>query len=193
MAYVAGEVTVIIPTIPPRKNELARALTSVKRQTLQPYDVIVTTDDARRGAAANRDAALEQVVTEWTATLDDDDEFLPFHLENLMKTALETGADYVYSFPEMPVPGTNNPIACFNGQPWDPASPHETTVVALYRTPIAHSIGGYVAGWAERTGGGEDFNFTAKFNTAGKIVHHPEATWRWYHWGKNTSGLPSRW
>jgi glycosyltransferase involved in cell wall biosynthesis len=193
-------VTVIIPTIPPRKKQLARALRSVEAQTLTPANVIVSEDTDRQGAAVNRDRALFQVDTEWTATLDDDDEFLPFHLARLMRTAVDAKADYVYSFPEMPVRGTKNPIACFNRQPWDPKNPHQTTVVALYRTKIAHDIGGYSGHWADEDADtengdrfGEDYHFTLKFNEVGKIVHHPEATWRWYHWGKNTSGLSDRW
>ena len=187
---MVNDVTVIIPSIPPRQKQLDRALKSVDNQTLPASDVIVSIDNNRAGAALNRDNALFQVKTEWTATLDDDDEFLPFHLEELMTTAERTGADYVYSYPEMAVQGTVNPIACFDGIPWDRNTPHETTVVALYRTKIAHDIGGYNGDWSSE---GEDYHFTLKFNEVGKIVHYPKATWKWYHWGGNTSGLPDRW
>lgn len=200
MASLKPGITVIIPTIPPRVNELMRAVSSVNRQTLQPEDIIIRVDHEKRGAALTRDEALFDVKTEWTAVLDDDDEFLPQHLEKLSGTAALTGADYVYSFPEMPVLGTANPIACFNGLEWDPKEPHQTTVTTLYRTALARDIGGYSGGWLDDNSTtsagdrvGEDYHFTLKFNEVGKIVHHPEATWRWYHWGRNTSGLASRW
>lgn len=203
MAYLAPGITVIIPSIPPRRKLLDRAIESVNRQTLAAVDVIVAVDEAKAGAAVTRDRALFQVKTEWTAALDDDDEFLPFHLEHLLGTARETDADYVYSYPEMPVDGTVNPISCFNGLQWDRGSPHQTTVTTLYRTEIAHEILGYSGGYLDDGSPdallnrvGEDYHFTLKFNEVGKIVHHPEATWRWYHHneaGGNTSGLPSRW
>lgn len=207
MAGLKPGITVIVPTIPPREKQLQRAIASVQAQTFQPYDVVVEMDRDHRGAAITRDAALAHVGTEWTAVLDDDDEFLPWHLEKLFITAVTQNASYVYSFPEMPVPGTTNPLERFNGVPWDSTHPHQTTVVALYKTDLAREIGGYSGGWVDQActdelGNriGEDAHFTMKFNEVGKIVHHPEATWRWYHWGfgtpgnlGNTAGLPERW
>jgi hypothetical protein len=160
----------------------------------------VSTDRDQLGAAVNRDQALFQVTTEWTAALDDDDEFLPSHLEELLETALKTDADFVFSFPEMAIPGTVNPHAVYNGIPWDKNNPRQTTVVALYRTEIAQKLGGYSRRWVRDmeedifgAKAGEDYNLALKFNKAGKIVHHPKATWVWYHHGNNTSGLPSSW
>lgn len=200
MAGLKPGISVIIASIPPREKQLERAVASVQAQTLPAYDIIVEVDHGHRGAALTRDAALARVETEWTAVLDDDDEFLPWHLEKLFLTAVGRNADYVYSLPEMPVPGTANPIDCFNGLEWDSKQPHQTTVTTLFKTQIARDIGGYSGGYYDDNSEdglqnryGEDYHFTLKFNEVGKIVHHPEATWRWYHWGQNTSGLPNRW
>ncbi len=80
-------VTVVIPTIPERSVFLRRALASVKSQTMQAEKVIVEVDAKYSGAAATRNRALKRVTTPWVAFLDDDDEFLPQHLDRLYQAA----------------------------------------------------------------------------------------------------------
>ena len=91
-----NDITVCIPTIPPRAGFLTRALTSVLDQTLGATQIIVTSDVHREGPAALRNRMLQQVRTKYVAFLDDDDEMLPKHLELLRGCAELTGADLVY-------------------------------------------------------------------------------------------------
>lgn len=94
-----SDVTLIIPTIPSRAPMLARAMSSVSRQTVPPDTVIVPIDFEGRGAAAMRNQAAEQATTTWLAFLDDDDELAHNHIEDLLdcaEEASETDVDMVY-------------------------------------------------------------------------------------------------
>lgn len=70
-------ITVAIPTIPPRRALLRRALRSVQDQTMPAAAISVAVDLDRQGAWVTRQRALNAVQTPWVAFLDDDDEFLP--------------------------------------------------------------------------------------------------------------------
>ena len=67
------DITVVIAHIPPRRAELARAVKSVRRQTLRASGIIIEPDPDRTGAAATKNRAIAKVRTRWTAVLDDDD------------------------------------------------------------------------------------------------------------------------
>jgi hypothetical protein len=189
---------------------LRRALTSVVGQTQLPAAVIVEHDYDRTGAPATRQRALEKATTRWCAFLDDDDEFMPHHLQALMSCAQLSGADFVYSYfmikdaagNEQP---DNDPLGTF-GMPFDPLHPVQTTVTTLVRTELAKDVGGFLRPspappTPDGHRAGEDWSFTLGCVEAGaKIVHLPERTWWWWHWGSgspgipgNTSGLPCRW
>jgi glycosyltransferase involved in cell wall biosynthesis len=178
-------VTVVVPyhTARVKNGMLKRAVNSVNAQTI-PHLLITVEDTDRQGAAATRQRGLEQVITEWTAFLDSDDELDPTHLAQLLACAAETGADYVY--PWFRVKGGTDPFPMFFGKPWDNAHPHSTTITILVRTELAQQVG-------FRPVAGEDFTFTKDCIIAGaRIVHHPARTWTWWHTGKNTSGRPDR-
>jgi hypothetical protein len=195
-------ITVVIPTIPPRGQVLQEALFSVKQQVLRSHEVLVEMDTAHAGAAITRQRGLERVTTPWVAFLDDDDMFMPQHLNNLWRHARETGADYVYSwFETMPVGCDPFPVTHFTA-PWDPAAPRQTTITTLVKTSLAQEVG--FLGESEDTQdgmrSGEDWGFTLGCNKLGTISHLVERTWFWRHWGQgspgmsgNTSGLGSRW
>jgi glycosyltransferase involved in cell wall biosynthesis len=184
------DVTVVIPTIPPRADRLARALASVESQTLQPAEVIVVTDDEAKGAGWTRTEGLMKVTSEWTAFLDDDDELLPCHLQRLHETAAETGADMV--FPWFTVVGGTDPFPMHFGRTWDINEPTQTTITFLVRTSLAQQAGGFLE--ANHLDGdviypNEDFRFVLRLAANGaKIVHLPERTWLWNHHGGNLSG-----
>ena len=199
---------VIIPTIPTRKTLLLRALTSVGRQVLPAAAVSVAVDLERVGAPATRQRALEGLGSEiaWVAPLDDDDEFLPFHLQALAEHAAETGADYVYSWYECVRPdglsyGDIDPVfpETHYLNPFDPAEPVETTVTILIRRELLEAVGGYEAldrpqAYADGASTGEDRNLTLRCVEAGATISHlVRRTWRWHHHGHNTSGRPDRW
>lgn len=200
-----SDITVVIPTIPPRREQLTRALTSVYGQRLTPDHIVVQIDSEKQGAALNRDAGLEQVTTTWTAFLDDDDVFYPQHLAYLLEEAEKTDADLVY--PWFDVLGGTDPFPQFEGLPWDSEAPHQVPITFLVKTDLAKAVGGFSGDWNDENAldenghrMGEDLHFIYKFVAAGhKIVHLNERTWGWYHWSLpngsvgNTSGLPSRW
>lgn len=190
------DITVCIPSIPPRASLLTRALASVAEQTLPARAVSIAYDTTRDGAAITRQRALEAVTTDWVAFLDDDDTFLPHHLATLSQAVLEHNADYAFSW--YTVVGGTDPRPEEFGLPWDPAHPRQTTITTLVRTSLAQSTGFLPDGpddlsSPDRHYAGEDWRFTSRCVAAGaRIIHVSERTWNWYHHGSNTSGLP-RW
>ncbi len=199
----ANDLTVVITTIPTRKVRLAKALRSVKNQTLQPFEVIVQEDTQKLGAPANRDAGVRRVKTPYVAFLDDDDYFYPDHLETLYKAAQDSDADIVYSW--FDVEGGTDPFPENFGKPWNPEEPVQTTVTTLCKTKTVRDAGGYsshddgmtedeLASYAQGNTAGEDFRMVMSANAQGaKIVHVPKKTWAYVHWSGNTSGRPDRW
>lgn len=195
-----SDITVCIPTIPPRKAMLARAITSVLEQTLPAAALSVAVDTDRRGAASTRNRALEAVQTPYVAFLDDDDAFYEEHLEVLMNCVQETGSDYVFSYYQVHgpdgLPNSTDPLGAF-GRVFDPLAPHQTTITTLVRTELAQSVGFEEPIEGELIHGqrlGEDFKFTLGCIAAGAhIVNIPQKTWIWNHHGANTSGKPDRW
>lgn len=191
---MAPGVTVVIPTIPPRRMMLERAVDSVRRQTLQPARTIIRVDHRKRGAGPTRTNGLRAVQTEWVAFLDDDDWFYPQHLQRLMETAHATGADLVYPWFDV-ISGTD-PFPQFEGKPWDPENPHLFPICFLVRTEIAQQAEFPPAPTGETSPhwGGDDWPFLCKiFELGAKVVHLNERTWAYNHHGANTSGLPARW
>lgn len=200
---MSSGVTVVITAIPPRRVQLQRAMASVTAQTLFPDAVALAFDNDKRGAPYCRDAALAQVQTEFVAFLDDDDEFYPKHIEALVRTLNETGADMVY--PWFDVQGGLDPFPQFEGLPWDNAEPHQIPVTFLARTSTMRAVGGFSYGWDDidpndpgvdgyGNRAGEDYALTLRVVESGfRIQHLNERTWRWHHHANNTSGLPSRW
>lgn len=198
----APDVTVLITTIPIRKDRLGRALTSVEGQSLKPGHVIVQEDTEKIGAPGNRDNGIANVKTKYVALLDDDDFFYSDHLETLYRAAIETDADIVYSW--FDVDGGTDPFPMNFGKPWDPKNPIQTTVTLLAKTDTIRKAGGYsttiglneeqLATYAQGNTVGEDFRMVFSANQQGaKIVHVPKRTWAYCHWEHNTSGRPDRW
>lgn len=179
------QVTVVTPFHAARvaNGMLERAAASVRAQTV-PVHHLMEEDATRSGASATRQRGLERVATPWTAFLDSDDEMDPDHIEELLKCAEETGADYVY--PWFRVVGGTDPFPMFFGKPWDDAAPHSTTVTILVKTDVAQRIGFRSPQW-------EDWDFTLRCVASGvRIVHLPRRSWTWYHHGKNSQGTPGR-
>jgi glycosyltransferase involved in cell wall biosynthesis len=185
-------ITVVIPSIPPRRALLQRAINSAINQIYPAAAISVAVDLEKKGAWHTRNRALMAVNTEWTAFLDDDDEFLPEHLNVLNNYVVGHGADMAYSwFNTVPHGGDPFP-AWFATEPWDPEKPRHTTIVMLVRTALAQSIA-FTPPSAADSVGNEDWRFILELNRRGKIVHAPERTWLWHHDSGNTSGRPERW
>jgi hypothetical protein len=215
--------TVVIPTIPPREKMLRRAMesahVSMQRLGRELFDIEygefhgvlgVSTDLEKLGAARTRHRGLENVDTEWTAFLDDDDEFLPGHLAALFLAQLHsrhTGreADYLWSRFRIQFPdGGVQEGPAFLGEKafsqWNDADPCQTTITTLVRTELAMDVGGFAQfdDTGELIDGqrrGEDHEFTRRCRDLGKaeMLHVPQVTWVWHHHAKNTSGLPENW
>jgi glycosyltransferase involved in cell wall biosynthesis len=213
---MSNTITVAIPSIPPREHYLARALRSVDAQTLRPDHVSVVVDRNGEGAAATRNRAWQAADTEWIAFLDDDDEFLPHHLEHLLAVALETGADLVYPWHDIKDPAGNPKGDVLNGRgvpfrPWllfgrpvaEVVDPDDMTadgpnaqnfvpITVLVRRELLVRVGGFPQPPPGEAC--EDWRCWRRMVHAGaKFVHTPEVTWIWHHHGANTQGEPARW
>lgn len=186
-------VTVLTPTIPPRMSELARAVRSVAGQTHHPADHLIVCDHLAEGQVAIRNRMLRAVTTEWIAFLDDDDEFLPHHLDRLLEHAQGTGSDLVY--PWFRVHGGTDPLGAF-GKPFDPVgirSANYIPVTHLCRTELAQDamFPRCPDEWPDE--GCADWGFLLRLLDAGATFSHlPEVTWVWHHWRGNTAGKPWR-
>jgi len=196
-----NDITVCIATIPPRGKLLRKALASVVAQTLQPAAIVVEYDHEKTGAAATKNRALSRVTTEFVGMLDDDDQFLPHHLERLRACAEATGADVVYSIPEVPqIRGGRDPMGRY-GVPFDADELRRRSYIqttSLVRTKMFHESGGF------QCPPGSDYDdwgaWISLLDHGAQFVHLPEVTFIWNHWGVgqpgipgNTSGRPDRW
>lgn len=168
---------------------LNRALASVVTQSLAPTAIHVVNDSDRYGAGWTRRTLLDYVDTEWIAWLDSDDEWMPEHLEKLHRVAVDTDSVYVFSW----MNGAD-PLGHF-GLPFNPCTPHHTTMNVLVRTDIAKEVGfpdnapGRFANedWAFITG-------VAKLacERGLKMTHLAERTWTYHAHGQNTCGQPGQ-
>lgn len=181
---------------------LMRALASVAGQTRQPDQIVVTIDNDGIGSAANRNRALESATGEWTAFLDDDDEFLPRHLEQLVTCAEKTDADLVYSWFEgintdgiFSVPQNGVQVPPF-GVPFDDelrdcilTAGNFIPVTVLVRTDFLRKVGGFTPLGAEGSDQCDDWGaWKAMLEAGARFVHLPEKTWRWNGHPHHTSG-----
>jgi glycosyltransferase involved in cell wall biosynthesis len=185
-------ITVLMPSIPSRGVRRNLALASVGAQTLQPAAVSLAIDVNREGAPATRQRALDAALTEWVAPLDDDDAFMPDHLELLHAHALETGADFVYSW--FTVMGGTDPFPSTHfTNPFDPQNPIETTITVLVRRELAQEAGYKSLDRGHDTNTGEDYRMVLECVRLGANIQHlVRRTWYWSHHGGNTSGLPTK-
>lgn len=184
-------ITVCIATHPERQTSglINRAFASVATQTLQPSAILVCNDLDRLGAGANRRRLLSLVDTEWIAWLDSDDEWLPEHLEKLYRVATETDSIFVYSWMH-----GNDPLGHF-GLPFNPCTPHHTTMNVLVRTDIAREIGFQ----DNQTGphANEDWGFITGVAALAcerdlKMTHLAERTWHYHAGPYCSSGQPGQ-
>lgn len=183
-------VTVVIPTIPPRRALLSRALHSVGMQDHAVAAVVIEQDADHQGAAATRNRGLHRVDTEWTAFLDDDDEWMPHHTATLLAHAAETGADVLW--PWFEVVGGTDPFPQHRGRAFLPSEPHIFPICVLVRTEMAQAT----AGFREATGDWhhDDLPFYLDlWEQQATFTAVDHVTWKWHHHGGNTSGKPERW
>lgn len=207
MTALRPGITVIIPTITPRRVMLRRAINSVMTQRAPAAVLMVENDNGHTGSAATRNRALADVETQWVAFLDDDDELLPDHLLELTAGAAAHSADVVYSLPRvLDATGAEIPRRWDWGGPpvFDPALLRRRSYVnitSLVRTELAQFVGGFAFTTDETGASNDDHGFYLALLRAGAKFHHvPIVTWIWHHHGVgargvpgNTSGMPDRW
>lgn len=196
----SATVSVVIPTIAPRRALLDRAVESAQLQTLgrDAVDIIVVEDKQHLGAAATRNRGLSFAETPWTAFLDDDDTLEPEHLEKLLAYAQRLDADLVY--PWFHLPNGTDPFPDRFGVPFDAAElarRNYIPVTVLARTVAIQAVGGFRALNTSTEPGAspcEDWGcWQAMLAAEARFVHLPERTWTWNWHGRNTSGRGDRW
>lgn len=212
-----NDITVCIATIPPRAKLLRRALASVAEQTLQPAAIAVEYDHEHTGAAATKNRAARRARTPWLAFLDDDDQFLPHHLETL-RMVVQNGnvwedernwdADVLYSIPDVPqAPSRRDPNGRY-GVPFSETELRKRSYIqttSLIRTELFFRAGGFQLPDRRMPDGSQclydDWGlWLALLKQGARFLHVPEVTFVWNHWGRgaagvpgNTSGDPTRW
>ena len=172
-AETVSSIAVVTPTLPSRKTLLVECKSSVKNQTYRgTVQHAVGIDTIGEGAALTRNKIVKSLdpECEWLAFLDDDDKFLPKHLEVL--TAACSGADVVYS--ECREEGFNKTWKTreFNYE----SVKHENyiPVTALVRRSAFEKVGGF----REKPYPGEDQNLWLRMYEAGcRLVYVPQETW----------------
>jgi glycosyltransferase involved in cell wall biosynthesis len=190
-------ITVVIPTIERRRSMLNQALASVRRQTLPATAVVVEVDTQREGAWVTRNKGMLKVQTEWTAFLDDDDMFLPHHLEFLHDRATAEDLDLCWGW--YVVLGGTDPFPGNRGVNWSGDSKDVFPITVLCRTAFLHrahtEMGGFQVDSVGKTRGSWQLqDFPVWDNVVNK--HHAkhrafkDITWQWRHHENNTSGLP---
>lgn len=193
-------VAAVIPTIPPRQHvKLARALASVAAQT-RPVDwICVATDFHHQGAGPTRNAAMEEAIdlgAEWVAFLDDDDEWLPHHIETCLRIADETGADVVVPWCVYDGFGDPPPLQDVRNIPIGTRQMHQFMITCLVRVaaigdlrfepPVPREVSRAAC---------EDLTFWTELQRRGARFEKRgnEETWIWHFDGQNTSGRGDRW
>jgi len=197
-------VTVCTPTIPVRGHLLSRAVQSVHNQTVKPAAHIVSVDHNRNGGPATLDSAIRAADTEWVATLDDDDEWLPNHLEVLwgLLEACRFEADVAFSHFRYSSVGDGGHLERFRGVPFDVNQPRQITNVFMVRKHLWDAVGGFGGDFdtdsydvdSEGNRIGYDFHFVRKAAAQrARFVNSAEVTWIYHVGHGSTLGMRNRW
>jgi glycosyltransferase involved in cell wall biosynthesis len=161
----------------------------------RPVDAVsVSIDTERLGSSVNRNQALAGVQTEWTALLDDDDEWNPGHVGLLLNHAQATGADLVY--PWFSVPGGFDPWPHREGQPFDREAlrgENYIPITVLVRTELLRDAGGFRPKGPPDNPCDDWGTWDALLERGAKFSHLNRRTWTWHWHGANTSGRTDRW
>lgn len=185
-------ITALIAAHPQRLSNgmVNAAFASAVAQTLQPDTIVVVNDLERAGAGRTRQKLLRSVETTWLAWLDSDDTWYPNHLQDLYTAAVETDSVFVYSWFD-----GGDPLGHF-GRPFNPCTPHHTTITFLARTDIAQEVG-FPESAQNSSFSNEDYYHILGFSKICcerglRMTHLPIRSWAYNQQGQNTSGLPGR-
>ena len=195
-------VTLCIPSVPPRARLLREAVASAVAQDAPFAGIHVEVDLERTGPAATRNRSVRAAQTDWVAFLDDDDLLRPHHLSTLIERQRETDADLVYPWFQLEVmgqPSERKPIFITqaDGSQTDPegAEPdlaaldvaNYIPVTVLVRRDLLLDVGGFQPPWQNAVC--EDWGAWIALRSAGaKFAHANSRTWVWRHHGGNYGG-----
>ncbi len=169
------KIAVVTPSLPERASMLAQCVASVKSQTRSADMHVIKLDTDRSGPAAIRNRIVQQLPDEidWLAFLDDDDQFLPQHLEKL--SAVAESADVVFSPSNLSNPAqypTHDYRRIVNG--------NYISITCLVRRSMFEFVGGFDSGLYE------DWGLWKKITSVvGRFVFVPEVTWVYGQHGVN--------
>jgi hypothetical protein len=196
-------IAVLTPSLPGRGDMLNEAMSSVQAQTAPPTSHVVGIDYDRVGIGRMLNQLAAGADADWLARLDDDDLFLPNHLEVLSEGAV--GADVVYSWCEVkprardgllpPVPAVLGPAGWIPNQEFDADLLRERNYIpatTLIRKSLWEDIRGWtLPGWGvgdspRQPEFAEDWDFWLRALDAGaRFVCIPEVTWTYRYHGTN--------
>lgn len=91
-------ISVITPSLPSRRDLLARAMASVATQKRKPIEHLIGVDHVLRGPAIIRNELITAASGDWLAFLDDDDMFGLEHLDILGNAAANSQADVIIPY-----------------------------------------------------------------------------------------------
>ena len=165
---MADLIAVITPSKPDRSAMLAECIASVKAQTKPAVFHSVEVDVNKVGPSKLRNKMVSELPkdVEWIAFLDDDDLFLPNHLELL--SSVSANADVVYSSCQ---PGIATIIKPFNRE----ALKHFNyiAVTSLVRRSMFDKVGGF----ADVKLFEDWLLWKSIANEGGRFVFVPKQTW----------------
>lgn len=129
-------ITVVTPTIPSRETLVAECRASVAALEL-PH--LLGLDSTGEGPATVRNRLIEQVRTEWTLFLDDDDLLFPNYLDAVLPHL--SGADVVYTAWQLS--GAVDPLPLGRFDPDLLREHNNIPVTACVRTDALRAVGGF--------------------------------------------------
>ena len=164
-------ISVLTPTIDGRQAMLVECMASVAAQTYTDVEHVVRVDQLGVGPAAVRNLAAVEASGDWLAFLDDDDLFLPHHLETL---ALFTpDFDVIYSIATIQGrPGFNPQRNVFDADRLRQSNYIPCT--GMVRRSFFEQVGGF----PDDLRGYEDYGlWLALLDAGARFVCVPETTW----------------
>lgn len=135
-------ITIVTPTIPGRETLLQECQASVAglaAMQTTPLTHIVMRDTNRDGPAVMRNRMIEQVTTEWTVCLDDDDLLFTNYLDTVAPHL--AAADVVYTAWQLT--GATDPVPYPRFDPVLLRQHNFIPVTACVRTDMLRKVGGF--------------------------------------------------
>ena len=98
--------SILIPTVPRRKEQLESLLSNLYRQATEETEVLVFLDNKKRSLGKKRNDMLVMAQGEYLTFIDDDDRVSNDYVETLLQ-ATKTGEDVINFLVELTTNGQN--------------------------------------------------------------------------------------